>query len=552
MLTAKGASLNSKAHVFLALMVASVINLALVLSMHWYQDWQAQQITQQLQNRGYEAQILAPHFALSPEPLLQSRLVTALGVSEYQYHGMTVYAAPPWLNYSYLLVMVNAAMLLFGVHAMWRARSPSRRLFPLRNRLALPWQSKASKQLGALSTHPDSLNDKALFGALSATNKANQFHVFMLLYCTALNDLKDKEGVLTRILIGVGFNRADIAVRVLSSRHITITIERMAAGLLETRLRHLQAALLGKAYQSTDGETASLKMGVCYYTQDVEQALVYQAAQSALALAKQSSSRDLYVIPLKEQQTTQSQNSGQINQVIEKGAFMVFFQPVYAFEDNTIVMHEAICRTRDEADNLLPLKADTYTKLADSERIALDKRIISHVLTTLEKERDVTLVSVNVQRASWQNDGFIRWLVEQLKSLPVRQRLAFEITESDLVKCHLGIEQSMERLNAVGGRIMLDNVRGVSDLSRLPWCLLSGIKLGQSLVTQVEHDTEKQKRIKQLVKIAQQHRVAVYAVGVESLAELTMLKKCGVEGAQGHYFVESLEQITALLHPQRS
>ena len=98
--------------------------------------------------------------------------------------------------------------------------------------------------------------------------------------------------------------------------------------------------------------------------------------------------------------------------------------------------------------------------------------------------------------------------------------------------------------------MILDKVEGAIIKNNFNYDLfvkynIKSFKLNYSLVQNIHSDINKQKKVKEIISFAKAHFLPVFATGIEQKLELDTLKNLGVLGAQGHYFSEPLQELSA-------
>ena len=77
---------------------------------------------------------------------------------------------------------------------------------------------------------------------------------------------------------------------------------------------------------------------------------------------------------------------------------------------------------------------------------------------------------------------------------------------------------------------------------------ISLIKLHRSIVLNIHERPENQVFIQSVKTLCDQQHVAIYALGVEKIEEWQTLIRLGINGGQGHFFTEPVEQVAKAIH----
>nr|WP_238937407.1 EAL domain-containing protein [Pseudoalteromonas sp. S16_S37] len=229
---------------------------------------------------------------------------------------------------------------------------------------------------------------------------------------------------------------------------------------------------------------------------------------------------------------------------IENRQFVLFFQPLFGFEQQDIIQNEVLLRVRHAQLGLIAAKQFIPQLHSKHNLEVLDKTIVTQAITILTKEPHKADVSINLHIENWLDIDFIHWLVAVIRDANQVKKLTFEVSADDYYKYHQQINVQQLFFTGVNVALTIDHVESPLMVNTIRENqLISAVKLGFGLVHKVQQSAQQQKTIKQIVYQAKRLNVAVYAVGVETQAELDCLKSLGVHGAQGYYFAELLQQL---------
>jgi EAL domain-containing protein (putative c-di-GMP-specific phosphodiesterase class I) len=120
-------------------------------------------------------------------------------------------------------------------------------------------------------------------------------------------------------------------------------------------------------------------------------------------------------------------------------------------------------------------------------------------------------------------------------------QLCLEITERTLIGAEGTIDDGIRRLRALGVSVGLDDFGAASSslgyLKRFP---LDFVKIHHTLVAGLGRGPRDAAIVRATVELAHGLGMAVVAVGVESPAQLDVLRQVGCDRAQGHLFAPAL------------
>ncbi|MBD1581067.1 EAL domain-containing protein [Pseudoalteromonas sp. S16_S37] len=336
------------------------------------------------------------------------------------------------------------------------------------------------------------------------------------------------------------------SVKYLNSGALAVTFEKVAWGDVIELGKKLHEIMF-RTIRAIRGDLSrkQIKVGGCFYQHEAEQANVYQLARAALEIANNNVWQHVHMMPLdKTHANAMQSNEDDFIRCIENRQFVLFFQPLFGFEQQDIIQNEVLLRVRHAQLGLIAAKQFIPQLHSKHNLEVLDKTIVTQAITILTKEPHKADVSINLHIENWLDIDFIHWLVAVIRDANQVKKLTFEVSADDYYKYHQQINVQQLFFTGVNVALTIDHVESPLMVNTIRENqLISAVKLGFGLVHKVQQSAQQQKTIKQIVYQAKRLNVAVYAVGVETQAELDCLKSLGVHGAQGYYFAELLQQL---------
>lgn len=240
-----------------------------------------------------------------------------------------------------------------------------------------------------------------------------------------------------------------------------------------------------------------------------------------------------------------------LSHVIEKNAFVIFFQPVISSIDERILHHEILSKVRDSDGSLI--SARVFLPMAKKCGLIqqIDLLVIKQVCRLLTYDNNHSdHCSLNLSIESLLSDEFIKQFLSILKEYPtINEKLIIEISEYHLVNHLEQLQPSLAVLHQLGIKLLADKVgQYVVSAQYLTACPIHSIKLHRSIVLNIHKKTENQIFVQSLKAISDVQNVEVYALGVENIDEWKTLKRLGVNGGQGHFFTEPVAQVAKAIH----
>ncbi|EPR18878.1 diguanylate cyclase [Sphingobium indicum IP26] len=228
-----------------------------------------------------------------------------------------------------------------------------------------------------------------------------------------------------------------------------------------------------------------------------------------------------------------------LRDALEKKQLHVLFQPVVEAQAGAVVGFEALVRwTHPDMGPISPAK---FIPVAEEARLI--GPIGEWVLRTACKEaacwpEDVR-IAVNVSAEQLAHPSFVGAVVSALAQSGLEaRRLELEVTESVFVNADTGALKILDQLRGLGVRLSLDDFgTGYSSLGYLSRTRFDTIKIDRSFVVGASNNkAESLAIIRAVVTLADSLGMATTAEGVETEAELAMVRGLGCRKVQGFYF----------------
>jgi EAL domain-containing protein (putative c-di-GMP-specific phosphodiesterase class I) len=160
-------------------------------------------------------------------------------------------------------------------------------------------------------------------------------------------------------------------------------------------------------------------------------------------------------------------------------------------------------------------------------------------------------LAINLSARQFMHRGLIEALRRILLDTGIDPALLeFEITETALMQ-HGGLTlETLGQIDRMGICLSIDDFgTGYSSLAYLKRFPVRKIKIDRAFVRDLEASTEDQAIVSAIMALAGSLQLSVVAEGVETPAQLALLRRHGCHYAQGYLFARPLpvEQVTPLL-----
>lgn len=244
---------------------------------------------------------------------------------------------------------------------------------------------------------------------------------------------------------------------------------------------------------------------------------------------------------------------------IERGEFIVEYQPMVSVPDFRLVGMEALVRWKHPGLGLL--YPGEFIQVAEDSGLIV--QIGDWVLRTAcfqnkswqDAGFEPLRLSVNFSARQFQQPTFVPSVAEVIKQAKLDPTwLEFELTEHSIMK---DPEQAIEKLlelRNMGIKIAIDDFgTGYSSLSYLKRFPIDTLKIDQSFVRDVCADPDDEAIVRAIVTLGHALDLSVVAEGVETTEQLDYLSSVGCDVIQGFLFSKSLstEDFCELLSEQR-
>jgi EAL domain-containing protein (putative c-di-GMP-specific phosphodiesterase class I) len=219
---------------------------------------------------------------------------------------------------------------------------------------------------------------------------------------------------------------------------------------------------------------------------------------------------------------------GRLRAVLDNGDFRIVYQPIVNVAEDKIVGHEALTRFLIEpvrTPDLWFLEAATVGMQEELELAAIEKALEG--LAYFPKD---TYISLNVSPQTLLG----RSLGKVLEGHPF-ERLVLEVTEHVLVSDYAMVASELEPLRKRGLRLAVDDAgAGFASLRHILKLKPDVIKLDISLIRNIDIEPDCRAMAAALIRFAEETGSKIVAEGVETLAELEVLRELKVNKVQGY------------------
>jgi diguanylate cyclase (GGDEF)-like protein/PAS domain S-box-containing protein len=268
-------------------------------------------------------------------------------------------------------------------------------------------------------------------------------------------------------------------------------------------------------------------------------------ADAACYAAKDNGGNQLFVYH--EDSASDSERFGQvkwisqISEALEQDGLQLYFQPIIPLQNKQEkeLHYELLLRIESADGNIIP--ANRFLPIAERFGLAdkLDRWVIERAISTLHDMsahlRDRILLSINLSGQSLSNLAFLDFLRQKFTQREnAVNRLCIEITETAAITNLTKVVNLIQELKKYGCRFSLDDFgTGLSSFAYLRNLDVDYLKIDKFFVNDLGNKQNDITILKSMNDVGKSLGKKTIAEGVETAAQLRILRELGVDYAQG-------------------
>ncbi|MDB5762379.1 MAG: diguanylate cyclase domain protein [Herminiimonas sp.] len=286
-------------------------------------------------------------------------------------------------------------------------------------------------------------------------------------------------------------------------------------------------------------------VGVAVYPADGNDPdILIQRADIAMYRAKEMgrSNFQFYTPAMNEGALERLRIEGDLRTALERGEFLLYYQPQVDLSNGRIVGMEALIRWQHPQLGLI----SPARFIALAEETGLIVPIGAWVLRTACQQCRAwqragfngLRIAVNLSARQFAQEELVKSIAAALEETGLAPHyLEIELTESLVM---MNVERAigiLRELKAIGVQLSIDDFgTGYSSLSYLKRFPIDVLKIDQSFVRDITVDTDDAAIVALIISLAHSLRLQVIAEGVENEKQLAYLRHHGCDEMQGYYF----------------
>ena len=322
-----------------------------------------------------------------------------------------------------------------------------------------------------------------------------------------------------------------------------------AAEQTQVVIRKIRQALEEDYPISSHRQTISACIGVAFFTDGSKEADdILRLADLALHQAKAEGPGSVRFFNHEMQLRAQNRAiiEADLRPALARSEFFLVYQPQID-SDGQILGAEALLRWRHPNKGLIaPAEfigvAEASYLILPLGRWVLEEACAQLVTWSQDPVMSSWTLAVNVSSRQFQQENFVAEVLHVLEASKADpRRLELELTESILVSDIRLVEAKMRELAERGVQFSLDDFgTGYSSLNYLKRLPFGKVKIDKSFIDELLTNTQSAAIVKSIVSLSENLGMNVIAEGVETQAQVEVLRTYGKVEYQGYYFARPL------------
>lgn len=263
------------------------------------------------------------------------------------------------------------------------------------------------------------------------------------------------------------------------------------------------------------------------------------------AKAAERNSYSLFTQSMNEELSRRTALEADLRQAIDRDEFYAYFQPIINTRTLEIRGVEALMRWHRRHEEFVP--PDEFIPLAEDFGLINEMGLwmLEQSCRSARQWQDAGFdqlsLSVNLSRIQLQSRDLpneVERILRETQYDP--KRLCLEITENIVMHEMEKALEAMDRFRAMGIHLVMDDFgTGYSSLGQLKELPLRAIKIDKSFIQDCPDDDRSTALVEATVAMGKSLGLKVVAEGVETEAQLAMLRKFGCDSLQGYLFAKA-------------
>jgi len=235
-----------------------------------------------------------------------------------------------------------------------------------------------------------------------------------------------------------------------------------------------------------------------------------------------------------------------LKRALDTSAFQLAYQPLFSFQDNSLLGFEALLRW---PPGWSPQSPSVFIPIAEESGliVPIGAWVLETACRTAASWAKPVKIAVNLSPIQFRHGDIFAVVEKALNTTGLDPtRLELEVTESLWLQNTDVVFDQLTRLRKMGISIALDDFgTGYSSLTYLWKFPFDKVKIDQSFVAEMEVDPKAAAIVNTIVAMGKTLALSITAEGVETQEQAQALRVAGCDQAQGYLYGRPLSQISA-------
>lgn len=240
--------------------------------------------------------------------------------------------------------------------------------------------------------------------------------------------------------------------------------------------------------------------------------------------------------------------SRRIEDALKNDLFVLEYQPIIDVHTGNSDIYEVLLRLPSEDDKLIPPSAFLPAAQRFGLMVDVDHWVIQHALKALasyRKSNPTIKFAINLSGHVFEEINLVKIVQENIERYQIPpEALIFEVTEQVAVQHIAEANILIKKLIDLGCEFALDDFgSGFSSFNYLKHLPIHYIKIDGNFIENMTNDKTDQAMVQSMIQIAK--TVGKYTIAEYVLDEYTLalLKRLGIDYAQGHFIGKPKQQL---------
>ncbi|WP_373484556.1 ABC transporter substrate binding protein [Acetobacterium sp.] len=288
-------------------------------------------------------------------------------------------------------------------------------------------------------------------------------------------------------------------------------------------------------------------------SQDYDELIIFADIAMYEAKRKQRGSTMRYTESLEKLFDNEYKMLNEIEKGIANDEFYLVFQPIMTLDGSQVHSFEALLRWNSSCYG--PVSPNEFIPIAETggQILALGDKVIDMAIDFIkmlqQNEQKVSTVSINISVVQFYEADFVSKLLAKLKYNNIKNSMIqLEIIESLMIHSYEIIRTKLDELKANNITVALDDFgTGYSSLAHISKLPIDIVKIDKQFIDDILEDKEGQLIIDTICALTKSLSLKTIAEGVETVAQLDYVKKCGCDFIQGYFYSKPLMANDAII-----